>query len=124
MSLSDHHSPPLAQFVNAHRARRRVPRPDFRPGEEHGTEGLVDCHFHAHEGQHDGLATAQLASRAGMRGLIIKSLRPMRHEYPGRDVNALVEQLNAWAAAEGIAPVACTAGYMTCLNPREPDPDR
>ncbi|MDX2145772.1 MAG: DUF6282 family protein [Rhodospirillaceae bacterium] len=117
----DSFAPPRQRFLQAHRARRRVPRPYFLPHSPPGGKGLIDLHLHCHEGQHDGLEIAKRAVRAGMRALLFKSLRPMRHEYPARDVESLVNELSAWCKTEGLAPITCRAGYIMCLNPREPD---
>src|SRR5262249_28396412 len=73
--------------------------------------GVVDLPAHGHTGQQDPLAVAHLASRAGMAGILWKTLGDPR--VPWLAHRDLVHALARWAEREHVAPTACAFGAMT-----------
>jgi hypothetical protein len=86
---------------------------DFAPfsPETPSLAGVVDVHAHGHAGQQDPLAVGRLASRAGMGGILWKTLGDPRAPWVAH--RALTEALARWAEQERVAPVACAFGLMT-----------
>ena len=73
--------------------------------------GVVDVHAHGHAGQQDPLGVARIASRAGMGGILWKTLGNPRVPWAG--LHDLKEALARWAEQEQVAPVPCAVGAMT-----------
>jgi hypothetical protein len=73
--------------------------------------GTVDVHAHGHAGQQDPLVVSQMASRAGMAGVLWKTIGSPRTPWPAHE--ALVESLARWSERERVAPVPCAFGVMT-----------
>jgi hypothetical protein len=113
----DHATPTEKRAVASYPARRSYRPGVLRPPEVPSVQDTIDVHCHAHEGQQDALAVAQLASRNGMGGLLFKTIGQISGNYePERDVDAVNEQLKRWADAEGVAPARCWAGYGITMN--------
>jgi hypothetical protein len=114
-ALRDRRGAPHDRFLASYRARMGYRSPILRPPAVLGVEGAVDIHCHAHEGQQDALAVAQLASASGMKGLLYKSVTGRdRTDVVGpagvlREVQA---ELAAWGERTGIEPVATWAGWI------------
>ncbi|HEY7068397.1 MAG TPA: DUF6282 family protein [Chloroflexota bacterium] len=73
--------------------------------------GVVDVHAHGHAGQQDPLGVSKLASRAGMRAILWKTIGSPRAPWLAHE--ALREALGRWAETEQMAPVATAFGAMT-----------
>jgi hypothetical protein len=82
----------------------------FSP-EEPPLAGVVDVHAHGHAGQQDALVVSQMASRAGMGGILWKTLGSPREPWLAH--RGLVDTLARWAEREQVAPVHCAVGVMT-----------
>jgi hypothetical protein len=113
----DHATPTDKRAVASYPARRSYRPGVLRPPEVPHVRETIDIHCHAHEGQQDALAVAQLASRNGMSGLLFKTIGTISGSYePARDVALVEEQLARWAEAEGIEPTRVWAGYGITMN--------
>src|SRR5581483_8492343 len=66
---------------------------------------------HGHSGQQDPLAVSKLASRAGMRGILWKTIGSPKAPWIAH--RALREELGRWAESEQLGPVATAFGAMT-----------
>jgi hypothetical protein len=106
---------PHDRFLDSYRARMGYRTEILRPPAIHGVEGTIDIHTHAHEGQQDALAVAQLASASGMRGLLLKSVTGRDRTDvtgPGGVVREVDAALRRWADATGIEPVTLWWGWI------------
>jgi len=106
---------PHDRFLDAYRARMGYRTEPLHPPAVHGVEGAIDIHCHAHEGQQDALAIAQLASAAGMGGLLFKSVQGMNRPDaagPAAVVRDIERDLAAWAETTGIEPVRVWSGWI------------
>ncbi len=118
-------TPAAERCVTSYPVRR-----SYRPGVVFppaipGVEGTIDIHAHAHEGQQDALALAQVASESKMRGIVFKTIGPLSGEYrPGRIVAQLNEELRRWAERHAIPPITCWAGYGVTMDNRPPSIER
>ena len=92
-----------------------------RPPEVLGVEGAIDIHCHAHQGQQDPIALARHASRAGMGGLLFKTLE--MSAPPMVKLAEIQEALDRWADAEKVQPIKCWAGLVTDYWNGGPNPD-
>lgn len=107
---------PHDRFLDSYRARMGYRTEILRPPAIHGVEGTIDIHTHAHEGQQDALAIAQLASASGMRGLLLKSVTGMNRADipgPGAVVRKVTESLRRWGDSAGIEPATLWWGWLT-----------
>jgi hypothetical protein len=76
-----------------------------------GIAGAVDLHAHAQVGTENPYAMARAATRAKMGGLLFKNLPS---DAPRAETcRAVQEDVNRWAAAEGLEPVTCYFGAQT-----------
>ncbi|MEQ8369866.1 MAG: DUF6282 family protein [Alphaproteobacteria bacterium] len=105
-------TPTRERSVTSYPARRRFRQGPIDPSAAAivGVEDAVDIHCHAHDGSQDPLGLMKLASRSGMKAILFKSVVGGR-EDPAGSVRRLQAQLNGWAAAEGVRPVQCWAGF-------------
>jgi len=103
--------PSLERFQRAYAARRPYRAPVQYPPDVRGVEGALDVHCHAHDNQQDALALAKHASRAGMGGLLYKTLPFARP--PMDNLNPVREALHRWADEEHVEPIGCWAGFTT-----------
>ena len=91
-------------------------RTQYKPGVVHPghikVRDAIDIHCHAHAGQQDALDLVKKASRAEMKGILFKSIVGKA----GTAVRELQEQLDGWAAEEGVPPVALFAGFVCGRN--------
>ena len=106
-------TPTGERCVTSYPARR-----GYRPGVVYppavpNVVGAIDVHAHAHEGQQDALALAQLASESGMRGILYKTIGPMSGPYrPATVMREIEAQLVRWAEEAQIEPIRVWAGYV------------
>ncbi|MDI5967248.1 DUF6282 family protein [Streptomyces sp. SL13] len=113
--LRDRRGAPHDRFLASYRARMGYKAEILRPPAVHGVRDAVDIHCHAHEGQQDALAVAQLASASGMKGLLFKSVTGRdRTDVTGpagvlREVRAELEE---WGERTGIEPVTTWPGWI------------
>jgi hypothetical protein len=86
---------------------------DFEPfsPEAPPLPGVVDVHAHGHSGQQDPLSVSKLATRAGMRGILWKTIGSPK--APWAAYQAMREELARWAEGEQLAPVETAFGVMT-----------
>src|SRR5690554_5830586 len=103
--------PSLERFQKSYAMRRPFRAPVQYPPAVEGVARTIDIHCHAHDGQQDAFALAQHASRAGMGGLLYKTL-PFR-EQPTAVVADVREKLARWAEAEGVQPIEVWPGFTT-----------
>ena len=103
------------RFLGTYRARMGYRGAPLRPPSIEGVEDAVDIHCHAHEGQQDALGVAKLASAAGMKGLLFKSIVGMnRPDAPtsAAAVRAVERDLAEWAAGADAEPVRVWSGWI------------
>lgn len=108
-------SAPHDRFLASYRARMGYRGDALAPPAVHGVVDAVDIHCHAHEGQQDALAIAELASASGMKGLLFKSVVGMNRAEasPPEVVVADVErELARWCELTGIEPTALWTGWI------------
>jgi hypothetical protein len=108
-------SAPHDRFLDSYRARMGYRTEILRPPAIHGVEGTIDIHTHAHEGQQDALALAQLASASGMHGLLFKSITGRDRTDvigPGGVVREVDASLRRWAEAVQIEPATLWWGWV------------
>lgn len=103
--------PSLERFQRSYAARRPFRAPVQYPPDVRGVERAIDVHCHAHDNQQDALALAKHASRAGMGGLLYKTLPFSRP--PMATLNPVREALERWADDEQVEPIGCWAGFTT-----------
>ena len=60
--------------MKSYAVRRAYRDAIHQPPDVAGVEAAIDVHCHAHQGQQDPIALARHASRAGMGGLLFKTL--------------------------------------------------
>ena len=114
-------TPTEERCVTSYPARRGyAPGVVYAP-EAPGVENAIDIHCHAHGGQQDALALAKFASRSGMRGLLFKTITNWNR--PALAVSEVREELERWAAAEDVRPVACWAGALIGHDNSAPSPE-
>ncbi len=127
-SLSDrpnNATPARERCVTSYPARRRYRPGVVSPPDVPGVAEMIDIHCHAHEGQQDALALAQLASKSRMRGIVFKTIGTISGEYrPARDVATVTAALQRWAEDAGVEPIACYAGYGVTMDNRPPSMER
>jgi hypothetical protein len=102
----------IPRYLSSYRARRKYREAVQEPPLVKGIEDPIDIHCHAHEGQQDPLAIARLASQAGMKGLLYKSVTG-GNRRPAASVRKLLEQLEPWCEQQGIRPIEAWAGFGT-----------
>ncbi|HLF76804.1 MAG TPA: DUF6282 family protein [Dehalococcoidia bacterium] len=100
----------IPRYLSSYRARRAYREAVQEPPFVKGIEDTIDIHCHAHEGQQHPLAIAKLASQAGMRGLLYKSITG-GNRGPAGSVRKLLEELNPWCEANGVRPIKAWAGF-------------
>lgn len=103
------------RFLGTYRARMGYRGAPLRPPAIEGVDDAVDIHCHAHEGQQDALGIAKLASAAGMKGLLFKSIVGMNRPEapsPAAAVREVERDLEEWAQETGIAPVRLWSGWI------------
>lgn len=107
---------PGDRFLASYRARMGYRTEILRPPAVHGVEGAIDLHCHAHEGQQDALAIAQLASASGMGGLLYKSLAGRNRTDVAGPAGVLREvraRLHDWCGSTGVPPIRMWSGWIT-----------
>jgi hypothetical protein len=118
-------TPSRERCVTSYPARRRYRPGVVYPPEVPGVADMIDIHCHAHEGQQDALALAQLASQSRMRGIVFKTIGAIGGDYrPAHDVAAVTAALERWADAQGVEPITCFAGYGITMDNRPPSMER
>ena len=100
----------IPRYLSSYHARRQYREAVQEPPVIKGVEDTLDIHCHAEQGQQDALAIARLASEAGMRGLLYKSIAGSGG-HPARAVQDLLEALKPWCEENKIAPIQAWAGY-------------
>ena len=103
--------PTRARYVKSYAVRRAFRDAIQQPPDVAGVEAAIDVHCHAHQGQQDPVALARHASRAGMGGLLFKTL-----DFtvgPMVKLGEIRDALHAWADAEHVEPTGCWAGLVT-----------
>jgi len=109
-------TPTQVRAVTSYAARTQYKPGPLKPSEVRLTDA-IDIHCHAHEGQQDAHELVRRASRAGMKGILFKSLYGGDQAATAR---ALQDEVNRWAEGEtGVRPVVCWAGFV-CGRQREP----
>jgi len=105
-------TPTAERCVTSYPARRRFAPGVVYPPQIPGVANAIDIHCHAHEGQQDALALAELASESRMGGLLYKTVGAISGgEYrPALVVRKLNEDLARWSERSGVAPTQCWAG--------------
>lgn len=106
---------PHDRFLASYRARMGYRGRALVPPAVYDVEGAIDIHCHAHDGQQDALAIAELASASGMKGLLFKSVTGMnRRDAPGPAavVRAVGRELSQWCEEIGIEPVGLRSGWI------------
>jgi len=113
-------TPTAERCVTSYPARRRFAPGVVYPPQIPGVADTIDIHCHAHEGQQDALALAQVASEAQMGGLLYKTVGAISGgEYrPGLVVQKLGEDLARWSERSKIAPIRCWAGCGITMDNR------
>jgi hypothetical protein len=117
---------PYDRFLDSYRARMGYRTEILRPPAIHGVEDTIDIHTHAHEGQQDALAVAQLASASGMRGLLFKSITGRDRTDvigPGGVVREVDASLRRWADAVQIEPATLWWGWVATDTRGMPVPE-
>jgi len=118
-------TPVMERCVTSYPARRAYRPGVVFPPRVPGVADAIDIHCHAHEGQQDALALAQLASENGMAGILYKTIGPIAGDYRPMDaLRPVIDGLAAWAAQTGVKPAACWAGYGVTMDNRPPSLDR
>ncbi len=100
----------VPRYLSSYHARRKYREAVQEPPAVKGIEDTIDIHCHAHQGQQDPLAIAKLASMAGMRGLLYKSITG-GNRRPANSVRALLEELKPWCEENHVTPIQAWAGY-------------
>jgi hypothetical protein len=114
-------TPTMERCVTSYPARRGYHPGAVFPPEVPGVQDTIDIHCHAHEGQQDALALAQLASQSRMKGLLYKTVGPMSGEYrPAEVVRQIKRDLDEWAEGADETPIACWAGYGITMDNTPP----
>lgn len=115
-------TPTGERCVTSYPARRGYrPGVVFPPAVPH-VAGTIDIHAHAHEGQQDALALAQLASQSGMRGILYKTIGPMSAPYrPAAVIREVAADLARWSEDAGVMPVHVWAGYVISMDLQAPN---
>ncbi|WP_285752327.1 DUF6282 family protein [Lentzea sp. NBRC 105346] len=104
---------PHDRFLSSYKARMGYRGEVLVPPAVYGVEGAVDIHCHAHEGQQDGLAIAQLASASGVKGLLMKSIVWRgKHDGPLAAVRDVDQKLRKWCDETGIEPTRLWSGWI------------
>lgn len=118
-------TPTRDRCVTSYPTRRRYKPGVVYPPAVPAVADMIDIHCHAHEGQQDALALAQLASQSKMRGIVYKTIGTISGEYrPAHAVANVVAALDEWAEASGYAPIACYAGYGITMDNRPPSMEK
>jgi hypothetical protein len=114
--------PSLPRYLTSYMARRSYAEKVQRPPAVFGVEDTIDIHCHAHEGQQDPLAVAQLASASGMKGLLYKSLAGEGNGMtgPASMVRQMKDELARWCDENKHRPIEMWAGH--CIARREKPP--
>ncbi|GAA4213904.1 hypothetical protein GCM10022220_39580 [Actinocatenispora rupis] len=118
-SLRAPNGAPYDRFVASYRARMGYRAEPLRPPAVTDVEGAIDIHCHAHEGQQDALAVAQLASASGMGGLLFKSIRGRDRTDvvgPAGVVREVARDLADWSDATGVPPTRLWSGWITSFT--------
>jgi hypothetical protein len=100
----------VPRYLSSYRARRKYREAVQEPPLVKGIEDTIDIHCHAHEGQQHPLAIAKLASQAGMKGLLFKSITGGNHR-PAQSVRKMLEELEPWCEENQIQPIQAWAGF-------------
>jgi hypothetical protein len=100
----------IPRYLSSYRARRKYREAVQEPPAVKGIEDTVDIHCHAHEGQQHPLAIAKLASQAGMKGLLYKSITG-GNRRPAESVRKLLEELEPWCEQNQLRPIEAWAGF-------------
>ena len=100
----------VPRYLSSYRARRKYKEAVQEPPSVKGIEDTIDIHCHAHEGQQHPLAIAKLASQAGMKGLLYKSITG-GNRGPAASVRKILEELQPWCEQNGVRPIEAWAGY-------------
>jgi hypothetical protein len=100
----------IPRYLSSYRARRKYREAVQEPPFVKGIEDTIDIHCHAHEGQQHPLAIAKLASQAGMKGLLYKSITG-GNKRPAQSVRKLLEELRPWCEENDIEPIQAWAGF-------------
>jgi hypothetical protein len=103
--------PTHARYVKSYAVRRAFRDAIQHPPDVAGVEEAIDVHCHAHQGQQDPIALARHASRAGMGGLLFKTLD--FSVEPTVKLGEIRDAVARWADAERVAPTGCWAGLVT-----------
>ena len=113
----------MQRAASSYRARLRYRPGVLFPPEIPGVKDAIDLHCHAHDGQQDALALAQLATVSEFGGLLFKTIGPIKGVYePLRHLASLQAALQLWADGEGLQPVRTWAGYGICMDGKPPSP--
>jgi hypothetical protein len=106
----DYTTPSAVRAVTSYPARRL-----FKPGVIDpstgvipGVENSIDIHCHATDFQQDPLGVAKVASTAGMRGILYKTI--IGRQDPTATCRKVQADLNAWAEKEDVTPITCWVG--------------
>jgi hypothetical protein len=100
----------IPRYLSSYRARRKYREAVQEPPAIKGVEETIDIHCHAHEGQQHPLSIAKLASLAGMRGLLYKSITG-GNQRPAESVRRLLQELEPWCVENHVTPIQAWAGF-------------
>jgi len=115
------------RYVNAYRARRLYFEQEQTPPAVFGVKDAIDIHCHANEGQQDPVAIAKLASSAGMKGILFKTIVGAQRTDvvgPASLVREFEGPLEEWCNTEGVEPIKMWAGYATARGKKPPSAAR
>lgn len=122
---NDNATPTIERCVTSYPARRAYRPGVVYPPKVPGVKNAIDIHCHAHEGQQDALALAQLASESGMKGILYKTIGTIAGEYkPWEAMRKVNEDLRRWADEEEIEPIECWAGYGVTMDNKPPSVEK
>ncbi len=117
----DNATPVAERCVTSYPARRAYRPGVVFPPKVPGVAGAIDIHCHAHEGQQDALALAELASESGMRGILYKTIGSISGAYrPMHALRKVSDELGRWADEHKVEAIDCWAGYGLTMDNKPP----
>ena len=117
-------TPTVERAVKSYPARRNYKPYIQKPPHVDAVRGMIDVHCHADYGQQDALSVGQLASEAGMYGILYKSIGKPDKNGPMRQLAELIADLDRWSQETGIRPIKAWAGYALCRDNKPPNREK